>query len=316
MDEVGRFGMEQLVAFERVEREGSFSRAALALGIGQPAISSRIQALEVALGGKLFHRGRRVTITSLGESFMPFVRRALEVLAEGVATSRLVQEGQRGRVSLGTLNSLAGALVGPALGRFMSAHPQVDCLVQAGYHESILTLLLDGIVELALVAWPCPPGLASELHALFTLHEPVVLVAHPGHRLTRLKQVTGKDVARLARPLYRLRWWQSHHPAITRLADETGGSVDVPMESARHLVLRGHGVGFFTRALVAEELAAGTLTEVPVRGLPPLTRDSALVRRLRGSRLSPAANNLVALLREEAQRLGLLAQRRARAASK
>ena len=42
--------LEQLIAFERVVREGSFSRAALALGIGQPAISSRIQALEVALG--------------------------------------------------------------------------------------------------------------------------------------------------------------------------------------------------------------------------------------------------------------------------
>jgi len=35
--------LDQLVAFERVVREGSFSRAAIALGIGQPAVSSRIQ---------------------------------------------------------------------------------------------------------------------------------------------------------------------------------------------------------------------------------------------------------------------------------
>jgi len=42
---------DQLLAFERVAREGSFSRAALAVGIGQPAMSARIHALEAALGG-------------------------------------------------------------------------------------------------------------------------------------------------------------------------------------------------------------------------------------------------------------------------
>jgi len=41
-------------------REGSFSRAAFSLGIGQPAVSSRIQALEQTVGGALFTRGRRI----------------------------------------------------------------------------------------------------------------------------------------------------------------------------------------------------------------------------------------------------------------
>ena len=150
---------DQLVAFERVVREGSFSRAALALNIGQPAVSSRIQGLEAALGGALFRRGRRVAITALGESFLPFARRTLDLVAEGVATARLTQEGRRGRVTLGVLGSLAGALAGPALAKLTATHPDVDCLVRSGDHESMLTLLLDGIVELALVAWPCPPAL-------------------------------------------------------------------------------------------------------------------------------------------------------------
>jgi DNA-binding transcriptional LysR family regulator len=221
----------------------------------------------------------------------------------------MVQKGQGGRVTLGALNSLAGALVGPTLGRFMTAHPQVDCLVRAGYHEAILSMLLDGIVELGLVAWPCPPALASELHALFVLHEPVVLVAQREHPLAKQPRATTKDVVRLGQPVYRLRWWQSHDPAITRLADETGHDIDLPMESARHLVLRGQGVGFFTRALVAEDLAAGTLVEVPLRGFPAITRESALVRRLRSVPLSAAALALVVMLREEAQRLGLLRAR-------
>ena len=50
---------EQLAAFDRIAREGSFTRAAIYLGIGQPAISARIQALEEQVGGILFTRGRR-----------------------------------------------------------------------------------------------------------------------------------------------------------------------------------------------------------------------------------------------------------------
>jgi DNA-binding transcriptional LysR family regulator len=296
---------EQLLAFERVVREGSFSRAALALRIGQPAVSSRIQALERSLGGALFRRGRRIAITALGESFLPYARRALDLLAEGVETARLTQQGRRGRVTLGALGSLAGAVVGPALAKLTAAHPEVDCRVRSGDHESMLALLLDGIVELALIAWPCPPALEPDLRALFTLREPVVLVAGRRHPLAGRKQVTRRDVVRDGRPLYRLRWWQTHHPAIDRLAEATGRSFELPWESARHLVERGLGVGFFTRALIADDLRRGALVELAVRDMAPITRESALVRRIRAAPLSPAAAKLVALLREEAAALGL-----------
>src|SRR2546427_466487 len=82
---------EQLAAFDRIAREGSFTRAAISLGIGQPAISARIQALEEQVGGTLFTRGRRIALTTLGESFLPFARRALEVLGEGIEAARLAQ---------------------------------------------------------------------------------------------------------------------------------------------------------------------------------------------------------------------------------
>jgi DNA-binding transcriptional LysR family regulator len=296
------------VAFDRVAREGSFSRAALALGIGQPAVSSRIQALERALGGALFRRGRQVAITPLGESFLPYVRRSIEVLTEGVEAGRLVQQGRGGRVSIGALNSLAGAVVGPALARFMRACPNVGCLVRAGYHESILALLLDGIVDLALLSWPCTPALESELRVLFVLDEPVVLVTPPGHPLARRRRVTREDVVRLGRPFYRLRWWQAHHPAVVAIGDESGSSLDLAMETARHLIGSGLGVGFFPRAAIDEDLSSGRLVAVEVRDLAPITRQSALVRRVRHAG-PPVADKLVALLRGEAQSRGFLRRR-------
>ena len=281
----------QLAAFDRVAREGSFSRAAISLGIGQPAVSSRIQNLEDALGGALFRRGRRISVTPLGESFLPYARRVLEVLHEGVESARMAQVGGRGRIKLGTLGSL-------------SAAEEVTIHQVEKEHEVLVQMLVDGIVDLALVVWPCPESVAAELLPVFTVEEPVVLVAHPKHPLAKRGTVSRDDVSNLARPFFRLRWWSAHPPEIARIAERSGTAMEIPMEIARPLVLRGQGAGFFVKTYVAQDLADRTLVEIPVRGLARLTRGSALVRRRR-SVLGPAAAELIQLIRTQAAACGL-----------
>jgi DNA-binding transcriptional LysR family regulator len=307
----GPVDLDQLAALDHVVREGSFTRAAVALGIGQPAVSARIQALEDEVGGTLFTRGRRVALTTLGEAFLPFARRALEVLGEGVQTARLAQVGQRGRLRLAALGSLAGGLVGPAVSALARARPEVEWYVRAGNHEQVVALLLDGVVDLGVVTWPCTEAAVADLQPILLFHEPVILVARPGHPLTSLRRVTQEDVARLGRPLFRLRWWQQHHPALLRLAERAGAAADLPMETARRLALDGAGVGFFTRTYIAEDLERGALVELAVDDLARIHRDSALVRRRR-SALSPAAAGLVEALRLQAVACGLVAAGRRR----
>lgn len=292
--------LDQLTAFDRVAREASFTRAAAALGLGQPAVSARILGLEEAVGGALFVRGRRIRLTALGESFLPFARRALEVLREGVEASRLAQVGERGPVRVGVLGSLAGGLLAPALARFVRSHPRVECSMRSADHEFLLQLLLDGLVDVALTLWPCQSPV--ELTPLFLLREPVVLVAHPKHPLVRRRRPTRADVARLSQPLLRLRWWLTHHPLLTALAEESQTALEVPMEAGRRLVLSGAGAGFFTRILVADDLARGALREIRVQGLPPLYRETALLRRKRSGPVSPALAAFIELLRQEARK--------------
>src|SRR5882672_10248234 len=133
--------LDQLSAFDRVAREGGFSRAAVALGLGQPAVSARILALEV--------------------------------VREGVAVSRLAQVGERGSLRIAALGSLAGEVVGPALAEFVRDHPDVECTVKSGNHELMLELLADGIVDVALTVWP-PGGSGLDLQAIFKLRERVI----------------------------------------------------------------------------------------------------------------------------------------------
>src|SRR4051812_32608712 len=52
----GAVDTDQLLTFERIVREGSFSRAAWSLDLAQPTVSARIHALEQSVGGPLFAR--------------------------------------------------------------------------------------------------------------------------------------------------------------------------------------------------------------------------------------------------------------------
>jgi len=62
-------------AFLEVEKELSFTKAAKALGLTQPAVSAQIAALEDALGVELFQRGRELRLTPSGEIFLGYARR-------------------------------------------------------------------------------------------------------------------------------------------------------------------------------------------------------------------------------------------------
>ena len=58
----------QLRSFNAVVREGGFRKAAEALGVSQPAVTSQIRTLEAAFGVRLFERGHEGTrVTRLGE---------------------------------------------------------------------------------------------------------------------------------------------------------------------------------------------------------------------------------------------------------
>src|SRR5204863_803308 len=114
-----------------------------------------------------------------------YARRALEVLDAGVEVARQSRAGERGRVTIGVLESLSGAFLAPALAGFHVDHPRVDLMVRAGRHEQLVELLLDGVIGLALIAWPCPDSLVAEMETLLTLRERAVLVAAPTHPLAR-----------------------------------------------------------------------------------------------------------------------------------
>ncbi len=299
---------DQLSAFDRIVRDGSFSRAAWALEISQPAISARLQALEQELGGPLLVRGgRHLALTPLGESFLPYARRALEVMAEGVEAARLTQAGHRGKISLGTLESLASGLVVAAVVQFRAARPGVDLSIHSGDQSRVVSMLGDGLVDLALVSWPdydLPAGTAAPT-PLLRFREPIVLVVGANHPLAGLT-VSLDEVAHRADPFLTLHWTERVYEQALRVMTTTQSTVEVPINTARQLLVRGIGAAFMTRTFIADALAAGRLAEVVVSDAPPLSRGIALFGTSRRGGLSPVAADFVEVLRDEARALCLL----------
>lgn len=299
--------LQQLLAFERIVREGSFSRAAWALNIAQPTISARVQALEAEVGGPLFVRNnRRVSLTERGVSFLPFARRALAALTDGIEAARQAQHGQRGRLTLGALRSLTGGLLGPTLAAFHAAYPNVECRIHDGRHEQVVEQLIDGKVELALIAWPCIEEPIAELTPVLHFQEPALLVAQRNHPLAKRGPVTQAEVLALTNLFLLLRWWIVTPAPVAQLVAQARAMAELPTDTGRYLLMQGVGVGFFPRVLIAAEIAAGHVVEVQVTDLAPVYRNSAVVQLARNTTLSMPAANFVALLRTHAEQLGIL----------
>ena len=98
----------QLRAFVALCDHQHFGEAAGALGVSQPSLSQAITALEKRVGGELVERTtRRVLITSLGETLLPYAREA--VLAAEAFTEAVASQGAAlsGMLRLGLIPTLA-----------------------------------------------------------------------------------------------------------------------------------------------------------------------------------------------------------------
>ena len=294
--------IEQLIAFEWVVREGSFSKAAWSLGIAQPTISARIQGLEQEVGGTLFKRGRKIALTELGSTFLPHVRRTLASLQDGLEAVRLSYQGDRGRLSVGILRSLTGSFLGPTLATFHQHYPDVECSIQESDHWNLVKRLYDGVVELAFICWPCLDPIIADMTPVIHLREPVVLAVPNTSPLAKRNSVTQNELLVHADPLLMMRWWQVTPMAITRLMNQAKTVLDVPMDTGRFLIKHGIGMGLFTEAAILPALEAGQVMALTVSDLPPTFREIALVHLTRHKQLSVAATNFIRLIEQPMER--------------
>src|SRR6266478_1466976 len=86
------FSIRQLQYAVAVADEGGFRAAARRCRVSQPSLSAQLQALEGALGARLFERGRPVLLTAAGEELVRQARRVLLAADELVAAAERLSD--------------------------------------------------------------------------------------------------------------------------------------------------------------------------------------------------------------------------------
>jgi DNA-binding transcriptional LysR family regulator len=280
--------VRQLQIFDAAARALSFSRAAEALHLTQPAVSMQIRQLEHFAGVPLFERtGRRLHLTDAGEELVLHagaVLRALEDADEAFAAMKGLRGGRLRLAVVSTAKYFAPRLIA----RFMQTHPGVEVRLQVDNREAIVRTLVANDVDLALMGRP--PGELDLVAATFADH-PHVIIAPPGHPLTRRRRV-GIDA--LAAEVFLVREMGSGtRSAMERFFQEHRVRLRVGMEmpsneTIKQAVMAGLGLSFISLHTIALELAAHALAVVHAPGLPVVRQWYVLHRSEK--RLSPAAD--------------------------
>ncbi len=290
---------DQLIAFERIVREGSFNRAARSLGLAQATISGRIAALEAAVGGPLFVRGgRRATLTARGDTFLPYVRRVLATLDAGIEAARQTDTGESGTVAIGAVESIADGFLVPVIARFCRNHPSSALSIRTGHTPQVVQELLDGSIQLGLITWQY---LAStrDLVVIGRFQERLLAVAAPTHPLAQQSQTTVEEIVAQGRPYHETVWGTPHDARLVRDTERGWREREFPHGLMRQLILEGIGAGFLPAPIVQADLAAGRLVALPLDEASQFTRELALVQQANAEPLPKTTALLVALLRAE-----------------
>jgi len=290
----------QLEAFERASRDGSFTRAAEALGLTQPAVSTRINTLEAELDGKLFERlGRRLQLTPLGEHLLPYARRVLTSLDDLSVTARHFQSGQVGEVKVTAPTPFVLSFLVDVLAHFRQQHPSVDVLIRERNKTVIYELLHDNTMTLGLVN---APVFDREIVQLLRFSDPIRAVAAPSHPLAQSDEPLTMDMI-YQHTIFRV----SMFPRMTAFIDDvaehgrkgSGGAViAVPMVMALRLVKLGRGITFLPQTYVQAAINAGEVVTLHVAEMPALHAQPVLITH-KDRPLDDAHHALVRLLRKD-----------------
>jgi LysR family transcriptional regulator, carnitine catabolism transcriptional activator len=171
-----------LPAFLAVARHGSFTKAATALHVSQPAVTMAVHQLEELVGVRLFERNtRRVTLTAEGLRFAPTAERLLADLEDGIRgiSSPLADEKC---IRIAAVPSVATKVLPHAVAQFAVAHPDVRIELQDANSITVSRRIRWQEADLGFASLR---DHAEDTHYLPLFRDRIGVLARAGHNLFR-----------------------------------------------------------------------------------------------------------------------------------
>lgn len=277
----------RLQVFHTVARLLSFTKAAEALHMTQPAVTFQVRQLEEYFNTRLFDRTHnRITLTEVGEKVYEYAEKIFEQYSLMENAVKEMTGDINGVLMIGASTTIAEYMLPTLLGDFKNKYPDVRIRLKVSNTDEIVSMVENNIIDLGVVEAPVSnKSLAVELCRL----DELVAIVAPDHPLAKQSEVTPKELA--------------EYPYISR--EEGSGTRDVILEyltsenlsvydlnivmelgsseAIKGAVTSGMGVAILSRAAIQKELQLNTLRELQLT--PPLKRPFSFVHQKQKFRL-------------------------------
>lgn len=246
----------------------SFTRAAERVHLTQAAVSAQIKALEAETGVPLFARvNKKVFLTEAGEILVQHAERLLKAHDEALLALKELGEAETGRLRIGTASTMASNDMLPAiLAELKRAYPKAQVTVRRATSTDIVAQILQNDLDIGLVSLPVE---ASNIRAEVLQRDRLVAIMQPAHALAHQRSISPGQLA--AEPLILGEQGGNTRRLIDLFLAKSSVRPEVTMElgsmmSIKRMVEHGLGLSLVPRSAVREEIKAGTLIALPVRG--------------------------------------------------
>lgn len=250
--------LEQWQTLIAVVDEGGYAQAAQALRKSQSAVSYAIGRMEESLGLALFRlQGRRAVLTPAGEALLRQARQLVESARQMESLASHYADGCEAEIRIAMDSIFPEQLMLNALARFaeQQPHTRITLLetVLSGTDEALLKREADLVIS-----GRVPPGFMGD--PLLTIG--FLAVAHPDHPLHQLPKPLSMDDLRQHRQLV-VRDSGTRRLDAGWLGAEQRWTLSSSRTSIRCACL-GLGFAWFPTLKIADELATGLLTPLPL----------------------------------------------------
>jgi len=260
----------RLCSLLKILETGSYTKAARALSLSQPAVSQHIRQLEETFGVKVFERSNnRLKLTREGELIAAYARRVMALYANLERELKNEREQVRS-LTIGITHSAQSSTIAEALAAYARAHEGLSIKVLTNTADKLFQMLRSYELDFAFIE-----GAASdpELSAMMLDTDCLVLAVSPGHRLARQSAVA---ISQLKKEKLILRLPNSNTRDLFESSLESQnlsiGDFNVIMEidsiaAIKDLVRQDFGVSVLAKSACMDDVRKGRLAVLNVEGL-------------------------------------------------
>lgn len=249
--------------FIKVAATQNFSKAAEQLGYSQSTITIQIQQLEKELGTQLFERiGKQVSLTEQGEIFLKHANEIMRVTREALTFAR-ESNTPEGTLRIGSVESLATAILPEILLRFHKACPKVETIIKTDRSDGLINMVKSNEIDLFLTLDPKIYG--AEWVRAIQQKEEIIFVTSSQHSFAGKEMIEIEMIKN--EPFLLTEKGESYRYELERILSDRELVIHPVLETGNtetiiHLLEHGMGVSFLPLFSVKDSIEKGTLSQI------------------------------------------------------